>query len=284
MACTFLLASAPPAPGPTRTITILQVLRRSSLLLAGVVALASRAGAQAVLPSATYVGEHWTVADGLPINTITALVQTRDGYLWLGTNDGVVRFDGVRFTVYNAGNTPEIPSNRIVSLHEDRAGALWILTEQQHLVRHLRGQFTHINAARGLKAGAVRLTEAADGTIVLATTRGVGIVQNGLFVPLVDTLSVEYGYGGAVKRRDGRVWLNARSHLWRIAKGRVEDVTPRAIRAPSVLRLALDSEDRLWLSDTSGIWVDDGGWRIVQRADGPVQDVDRFAFDARAVV
>jgi hypothetical protein len=47
------------------------------------------------------------------------------------------------------------------------------------------------------------------------------------------------------------------------------------------LRLALDSEDRLWLSDTSGIWVDDGRWRIVQRADGPVQDVDRFAFDTR---
>ena len=124
MACTFLLASAPPAPGPTRTVTILQVLRRSSLLLAGVLALASLAGGQAVLPSATYVREHWTVADGLPINTITALVQTRDGYLWLGTNDGVVRFDGVRFTVYNAGNAPEIPSNRIVSLHEDRAGAL----------------------------------------------------------------------------------------------------------------------------------------------------------------
>jgi len=127
MACTFLLASAPPAPGPTRTVTILQVLRRSSLLLAGVLALASRAGGQAVVPSATYVREHWTVADGLPINTITSLVQSRDGYLWLGTNDGVVRFDGVRFTVYNAGNTPEIPSNRIVSLHEDRTGALWIL-------------------------------------------------------------------------------------------------------------------------------------------------------------
>ena len=198
MACTFLLASAPPAPGPTRTITILQVLRRSSLLLAGVLALASRAGGQAVLPSATYVGEHWTVADGLPINTITSLVQSRDGYLWLGTNDGVVRFDGVRFTVYNAGNTPEIPSNRIVSLHEDRAGALWILTEQQHLVRHLRGRFTHINAARGLKAGAVRLTEAADGTIVLATTRGVGIVQNGLRRP---TMSGTSGRSGSVSSR-----------------------------------------------------------------------------------
>ena len=135
--------------------------------------------------------EHWTVADGLPINTITSLIQTRDGYLWLGTNDGVVRFDGVRFTVYNAGNTPELPSNRIVSLYEDRAGALWILTEQQHLVRYLRGRFTHINAERGLRRGAIRLTEMADGTLVLATTRGVGIVADARFAPIVDSLSSE---------------------------------------------------------------------------------------------
>ena len=74
------------------------------------------ARAQSVVATPEYVRENWTVADGLPINTITAIVQTRDGYLWLGTNDGVVRFDGVRFTVYNADNTPELPSNRIISL------------------------------------------------------------------------------------------------------------------------------------------------------------------------
>ena len=267
----------------TATIVLVLLRRAARFLLPLVVAgtLAPRAGAQAVAPATAYVRESWTVADGLPINTITSLIQTRDGYLWLGTNDGVVRFDGVRFTVYNAGNTPEIPSNRIVSLHEDRTGALWILTEQQHLIRYARGRFTHINAERGLKAGAIRLTEAADGTILLATTRGAGIVQDERFVPIVDTLSVEYGYGGVVKRRDGSVWLNARSHLWRIANGRVQDVTPPALRAPSVLRLALDSEDRLWLSDTSGIWVEDGTFRKVQRADGPVREVDRFAFDAR---
>ena len=85
--------------------TLLARLKASSLLPALVLAVASRTGAQAVAPAITYVREHWTVADGLPINSITSLVQTRDGYLWLGTNDGVVRFDGVRFTVYNAGNT-----------------------------------------------------------------------------------------------------------------------------------------------------------------------------------
>ena len=244
-------------------------------------AVAARAAAQTVSPSTEYVREHWTVADGLPINTITALVQTRDGYLWLGTNDGVVRFDGVRFTVYNAGNTAELPSNRIVSLHEDRSGALWILTEQQHLVRYLRGQFTHINAERGLKAGAIRLTEAADGTLVLTTTRGAGIVQNARFAPIVDSLSIEYGYGGAVKRRDGSIWINARGHLWRVANGRVHDVTPRAIQAPSLIQIALDPEDRLWLSDTANVWVDDGRFRKVQRADGAIGPSNKVAFDTR---
>src|SRR5690242_17080125 len=101
-------------------------------LLAAFVTTGAIAAAQGIAPppssAGTYVREDWTVADGLPINTITAILQTRDGYLWLGINDGVVRFDGVRFTVYNAGNTPELPSNRIVSLFEDRAGPLWIVT------------------------------------------------------------------------------------------------------------------------------------------------------------
>ena len=91
--------------------TLYSLIRRSSLVpaVAFILALASVSGAQAVAPSSEYVRENWTVADGLPINTINAIIQTRDGYLWLGTNDGVVRFDGVRFVVYNAGNTAELP-------------------------------------------------------------------------------------------------------------------------------------------------------------------------------
>ena len=254
-------------------------LRRFALFT--LLSVASQAGGQSVAPSTAYVRENWTVADGLPINSITSLIQTRDGYLWLGTNDGVVRFDGVRFTVYNAGNTAELPSNRIVSLREDRSGALWILTEQQHLVRQLRGQFTHIDADRGLTAGAIRLTEAADGTLLLTTTRGVGVVLNGRYESIVDTLSIEYGYGGAVKRRDGSIWVNARGHLWRIANGGVADVTPPTTRAPSFAPIDLDAEDRIWLGDAADVWVHDGRFRKVQRIQGPLESADRFAFDVR---
>ncbi len=60
--------------------------------------------------------DHWTTEHGLPQNGINAITQTRDGYLWLATNDGLVRFDGVRFTVFNHGNTPGFENNRLNSL------------------------------------------------------------------------------------------------------------------------------------------------------------------------
>ena len=242
-------------------------------------AVGSPTGAQTVAPSTAYVRENWTVADGLPINTITALVQTRDGYLWLGTNDGVARFDGVRFTVYNAGNTREIPSNRIVSLHEDRAGVLWILTEQQHLIRYSGGRFTYINAEHGLTSGALRLSEMRDGTLVLATTRGAGIIQGSRFTPIADSLTIEYGYGAAVRRRDGSTWIMGRSRLWRVLNGRVENATPTAIRKPAFTRMELDADDRIWLADTAGVWTGDGRLHEVRRAELPVRAADKFAFD-----
>ena len=266
---------------PPLTATNLRaLLRRFSLLPALLIAVGSRAGGQSVAPSTAYVRENWTVADGLPINTITALVQTRDGYLWLGTNDGVARFDGVRFTVYNAGNTREIPSNRIVSLHEDRAGVLWIITEQQHLIRYAGGRFTHINAEHGLKSGALRLSEMRDGTLVLTTMRGAGIIQGSRFTPIADSLTMEYAYGGAVRRRDGSTWILGRNRLWRVANGRVANVTPLAIRNPAFGRIELDADDRLWITEASGVLTGDGQLHEVRRADGPLRNADKFAFDA----
>jgi len=88
----------------------------------------------------------WQTEDGLPQNSVTALVQTRDGYLWVGTQDGLARFDGVRFVPFNAHNTPAIRNSRIVQLFEDRKGALWIATEDAGIVRSDGGQLTAFSA------------------------------------------------------------------------------------------------------------------------------------------
>ncbi|HVF29214.1 MAG TPA: two-component regulator propeller domain-containing protein [Pyrinomonadaceae bacterium] len=80
---------------------------------------------------AQYRFDPWTADDGLPQNIIRAIHQTRDGYLWFSTSDRLVRFDGVRFTVFNKSNSPGIKSNRFNSLYEDREGVLWVGTDRR---------------------------------------------------------------------------------------------------------------------------------------------------------
>ena len=99
---------------------------------------------------AQYRFDNWTADNGLPQNSIRDIVQTRDGYLWLTTFDGLVRFDGVRFTIFNKSNSPGIITNRFVSLFEDAQGDLWASTENSGLTRLRQGRFTTYTTEHGL--------------------------------------------------------------------------------------------------------------------------------------
>src|ERR1700720_1247414 len=79
--------------------------------------------------------DDWQVEQGLPQSSVTSIVQTRDGYLWLGTFNGLARFDGVQFKVFNPNNAPGLPSSRILQLFEDRRGTLWVGTEEGSVAR-----------------------------------------------------------------------------------------------------------------------------------------------------
>src|SRR5215813_1563345 len=99
---------------------------------------------------AQYRFDHWTADNGLPQNSVRDILQTRDGYLWLTTFDGLVRFDGVRFTVFDKSNSPGIITNRFVSLYEDAEGDLWASTENTGLTRLHQGRFTTYTTENGL--------------------------------------------------------------------------------------------------------------------------------------
>src|SRR5580765_4741046 len=68
--------------------------------------------------------DSWTTENGLPQNSVADIVQTRDGYLWLATFGGLVRFDGIRFVIFDR-STPGIESQRVRALYQDRSGVLW---------------------------------------------------------------------------------------------------------------------------------------------------------------
>ena len=88
-----------------------------------------------------YGNDVWLTRDGLPQNSVRAIVQTRDGYLWLGTWGGLARFDGVRFTIFNRANTPALRDSRITALIEGGDGSLWIGTAAGGLIRLKDGTF-----------------------------------------------------------------------------------------------------------------------------------------------
>lgn len=94
--------------------------------------------------------EAWTSDDGLPQNSVYSILQTRDGYLWFTTLGGLVRYDGVRFTVFNKSNSAGIASNRFTALYEDAWGSLWIGTYDGGLSRIKNGNISRITMREGL--------------------------------------------------------------------------------------------------------------------------------------
>ncbi len=92
---------------------------------------------------AQYHFDSWTADTGLPANSISAILQTGDGYLWLTSSDGLIRFDGVRFTVFDKNNSPGMSGNYLTSLYEDSAGALWIGSDNNTVIRFSQGKFSN---------------------------------------------------------------------------------------------------------------------------------------------
>lgn len=122
--------------------------------------------AAVVTPASAHTSfDSWTTENGLPQNSITDIVQTRDGYLWLATFGGLVRFDGFRFVVFDR-SVDGIGSQRIRCLYEDRTSTLWAATEDGLLIRYRHGRFTTFGPEHGLpRANAVQIVEADDGQL-----------------------------------------------------------------------------------------------------------------------
>jgi ligand-binding sensor domain-containing protein len=94
------------------------------------------------------VVDHWTNENGLPVNSVCGIWQGPEGYLWLATDDGLVRFDGVRFAPFNKSNSDGILSDRFFWLVCGRYGGFWAPTEGQGLTHHSKRAFPNLHGAR----------------------------------------------------------------------------------------------------------------------------------------
>ncbi|MCX7824702.1 MAG: histidine kinase [Verrucomicrobiae bacterium] len=116
-----------------------------------------------IVTSGDYLRRQWDVEDGLPDDIVTAIVQTRDGYLWIGTPRGLARFDGVNFRVFTPANSPGLASANVRLLAEATDGALWIGLDQGGLARRRNGVFETIAPQKTASSADLPTSLAADG-------------------------------------------------------------------------------------------------------------------------
>lgn len=155
------------------------MVKLGRILALALVALWSALAVRAeVAPGMPYIIEHFGTRDKqpqkrLPQSSVITLLEGRNGYLWLGTLKGLVRFDGSRFTVFNESNTPGLPNNSIVYLFEDSRGWLWIGTDGGGVALVRDGQVIGLNVGRGSSASKLRSAcEDASGAVWLYTDDG----------------------------------------------------------------------------------------------------------------
>ena len=204
---------------------------------------------------ADYSRRIWRSEDGLPQNTIQAITQTPEGYLWIGTSGGLVRFDGVRFAVFDRSNTPSLLDDSILSLCPGVDGSLWIGTAGGGLVNMKSGLFRNFSTRDGLTNGFVRaIVNDRAGNLWVGTDRGFFRFDHGKLLRLdarndTPIMPVKTVY----EDRAGAVWVSTSNGLFRMQGD-------RAVRAPGLYANAtdinsiLESRDgSLWLAADSGV-------------------------------
>ncbi len=223
----------------------------------------------------------WHDKDGLPQNTVRAITQTRDGYLWIGTDGGLTRFDGVRFTVFDRTNTKEIRNNSITALHEGRDGSLWIGTGGSGLVRFFEGRFTTYSKADGLAHNFIRvIAEDPAGNLWIGTNRGLSSFRDGIFTTYKTANSLPINTVRALKPdRRGNLWIGTSIGLIRLTNGMFVVYTKKnGLSQESIRSICEDRQGNLWIGTEGGgiNRLKDGVFTVYTMKDGLSSDVIRF--------
>jgi ligand-binding sensor domain-containing protein len=207
-------------------------------------------------PLSRYIHAAWQTDAGLPQNNVQAILQSRDGYLWLATQEGLARFDGIRFTVFDKRNTAAIKENNIQALYEDRAGNLWFGTEGGGLCRMKDGSFVAYTIEDGLADNIVEaIYEDHEGSLWVGTLRGLNRLSDGRFT----TYGVKDGLGNETvlaiyEDRDLNLWVGTEGGLSKRKDGRFVNYNARdGLANPLVRSICEDRSGILWIATREGL-------------------------------
>ena len=214
-------------------------------------------------PISQYVHKVWRSNDGLPQNSIQAMLQANDGYIWIGTQEGLVRFNGVEFKVFSKATTDAILHNDVRALYQDRDGALWVGTFGGGLARYQDGQFANYTVKSGLSNNSINsILQDRQGNLWVGTNDGLNEFTGGKIVIFNRTNGLSDNMVRAIAEdREGRLVVAGRSGLDVIANGTpMGPYSPLLTNRKSVQALFLDNGGSLWIgTENHGIDVLNAG-------------------------
>jgi signal transduction histidine kinase/CheY-like chemotaxis protein/ligand-binding sensor domain-containing protein len=234
-------------------------------------------------PIPQYMQSFWTNDTGLPQNSVYVIAEMPDGYLWVGTQEGLVRFDGLRFVP--SGRSENLPFPLVSSLLADRDGTLWIAT-QSGLVQYRDGVYTQYSGANGLSSGNLTaLAATPDGSLWIGTAEhGLNryregkfqayTVRDGLPSDSINTLASDSA---------GNLWVGTPKGLARYAEGKFTVFTKRdGLPGNGIQYVKETRPGTLWIgTSTAGAarW-EKGRWQVWSRRQGlPGNDVRAIVRD-----
>lgn len=208
-----------------------------------------------------YMQTSWTSESGLPQNSVQAIAQTNDGYLWFGTQEGLTRFDGAHFVTYTRHNASGLASSNILTLAASRDGSLWVGTDSglSHYVPAAMpgdtGTFTTLTVREGLAGDNITaLREDGEGGLWVGTSQGLNCIRSGK----IESWSLPRGDGdpavnAVVLDRGGTLWVGTQQGLARFDHGHFAAYTLRDGLAGGdpVVALAAAPDGSLWAGTAS---------------------------------
>jgi ligand-binding sensor domain-containing protein/two-component sensor histidine kinase len=213
-----------------------------------------------------YAHRAWTKRDGLPQNTVEAIAQTPDGYLWFGTVEGLVRFDGSSFRVFNVRNTPQLGMNYLSALCVTRDSSLYIGTYGGGVLRMRDGVFRRVPPPKGFEHVMIRrMREDSKGNLWVATTNGLWLVR-GDSIQRVFTVADGLPLNVVIttcETPDGHIFVATAAGIW-VSNGDCFEPWMRGLAAKAVIpydytfaqKQSLESVPTDLLCDGNGsLWI-----------------------------
>lgn len=220
-----------------------------------------------------YVYKAWQSESGLSESSVMAVSQTPDGYLWLGTENGLFRFDGTVFTAFDRLNTPELGNNAITALCVDGRGVLWIGTAGRGVVQWSNGRFHRFHGSEHSEDTITAFYESAPGQMWAATDGNGVLVFNGNTSTRYTTSSglPDNSVFAVTGNGAGKLWFATQAGIAELSGGHFHSV-PGIERLPAGEARAMlcDRSQTLWIGTRrTGLYrLSEGGLRRFSSEDG----------------